>query len=159
MTERPATQAMIDSGLIDSANIAQLKKWGLLSGEGEPIEVLSSPNAIVDRIRAVLESAVEMRDTDLDVIKLYIQKREKGKLHLPPETGTKTVPISIEYCKTKMGEYVIPWTSEDISDLLLDPRTYLKTADKKHIRFVDIRELYYDDVKSFIVCAPRSKVA
>jgi hypothetical protein len=52
-----------------------------------------------------------------------------------------------------MGEIVIPWKDEDISDVLINGFTYL-VIDDKQVKFKDARELYYDDDKTFVVCTP-----
>ena len=101
------------------------------------------------------EEAVEIRATDLDIVTQYLASRKKAKLHVPnPEDPEKTVGIQVEYCRTRLGEVVIPWTSESINDTLLDERTYLKPVGEDRIYFADVRELFYGDHKAFMVCDP-----
>jgi hypothetical protein len=146
----------METGLVSKDSVEQLRRWGLLNNEAE-VHNFTNPEDLVGRIRQVLESpdVVEMRDTDLDVIRRYLTTREKAKLHVPsPDDKDKTVPLPVEFCKTRMGEYVIPWTSESIKDMLLDEKTYLKPVGKARVRFQDVRELFYDDHKAFVVCTP-----
>lgn len=153
---KPVTQAVLESGLMDKDTVAQFKRWGYLPDVEVPEEVLDLDKAAA-KIRMALESGdvVEVRDTDLDIISKYLTNREKARLYLPnPEDEKKTVSIAVDYCKSKMGEYAIPWMSESIRDLLLDDRAYLKLKTGEKIYFSDTRELYYDNQKAFVVCTP-----
>jgi hypothetical protein len=150
---------MVQSGLIDEDWLKQMRGWGLLSTP-EEAEPITDPQVLVDRLREVIESreAVELRDTDLDIVRQYLAKREKGKLHVPnPEESGKTVPLPVEFCRTVLGEYVIPWTSESIRDLLTDEQTYLKVVGRPRIQFQEVRELFYDRQRAFVVCTPTEK--
>ena len=153
---KPVTKVIMEAGLIDDQALAQLRKWGLLTTVAE-VQNFKDPEIIVNRIREALEGdeLVELRSTDLDLIRHYLNSRLKGKLHVPnPENEEKMVALPVEYCVTKMGEYVIPWTSDGIQDLLLHDKTYLKIMEGTKIRFSRVRELYYDSKKAFVVCAP-----
>lgn len=158
--ERPMTHAAVSCGLIDADMLAQLKKWKMLSDdeiESWANTALNTPKSIVQKIHEALESEelVEIRDTDPDVVSLWLRTRQKAKLHVKnPEDEDKTISVPVEYCLSKLGEYIIPWTSEAIRDLLLEEGTYLKPLGKPRVRFVDVRELFYDDRKVFIVCVP-----
>lgn len=152
---RPVAQAVIDSGIIDANTIAQLQRWGFLldvqPGGPEEISAADIAQNILDAVES--EEAVELRSTDLDIIKEYLKSRKKARLHVPDPAGDKkTVGIPVDYCLTQMGEVVIPWTSEAIHDLLLDEETYLKPIGEERIYFADVRELFYDDHKAFVVC-------
>lgn len=154
---RPVAQAVIDSGIIDDNALAQMKRWGFLLDvePGGPSEISATEVAqnILDAVES--EEAVELRSTDLDIIKAYLSSRRKARLHVPsPDEEDKTVGIPVDFCVTKMGEVVIPWTSEAIHDLLLHENTYLKPVGEERIYFADVRELFYDDHKAFVVCTP-----
>lgn len=156
---RPVAKAMIETGLLDHDALAQLQRWGyLLDCElDEEVDTTVSATDIAEEILEAIESgeAVEMRSTDLDIIHQYLASRERAKLHILKDDGSnKTVGLSVEYCLTKLGEYVIPWTSDPIHEQLLDPSTYLKPVGKDRVYFIDVRELFYDDRKAFIVCTP-----
>lgn len=153
----PRTKAVIASGIVDDDALLQLQKWGLPIDLGENIEPLLSAvgiaNAMLDAVTS--EDAVELRSTDLDIVRNYLDNRQRGRLHVPnPEAPGKTVGISVDYCVTTMGEVVIPWTSEGISDSLLDPESYLKPIGRDRIYFEDIRELFHGEHKAFLVCVP-----
>ena len=157
---QPVTKAVVETGIVGGDALAQLQRWlqpGLpleVPDDGEP---LVSAVAVAQRIMEAVESeeAVEIRATDLDIVTQYLASRKKAKLHVPnPEDPEKTVGIQVEYCRTRLGEVVIPWTSESINDTLLDERTYLKPVGEDRIYFADVRELFYGDHKAFMVCDP-----
>jgi hypothetical protein len=162
--ERPVTQAALECGLIDEASLAQLKKWRMISDEETENwakTTLNTPESIVQRLHEALESGevVEIRATDVDIVNLWLRTRQKAKLHLPdPGKEGKTVAINVEYCLNKMGEYVIPWTSEGIMDLMMDEDTYLKPVGSPRVHFADVRELFFGDHKAFIVLEPAKEI-
>jgi len=154
---KPVTQVVLEAGLVDEKTVQQLRRWGLLHTEAEA-QNITDPEVIVNNIREAMEGGdlVELRTTDLDLVRHYLEHREKGKLHVPnPEDDAKTVGLPVEYCITKMGDYVIPWTSESIQDLLLHEKTFLRTAAGIKVPFAYVRELYYDRRKAFVICTPK----
>lgn len=156
------TNAVLESGLVDSAVIAELKRWGApLDWSGKTLTDLPQ---ILAKIQEALESkdTVELRDTDLDILSTYLTGKLSGRLVLPNTSG-RAHSEAVDYCVTKLGEYVIPWTSEDIRDLLLDQRTYLRLSkqpgqDKPtKVFFCDVRELFFGTRKAFVVCTPAKR--
>jgi hypothetical protein len=157
--DRSVTKAVITAGLVDSDALSQLKRWGVLDDVGQPQD-FESPEEVVECLREAIESheAVETRDTDLDIARQYLAHREKAKLHVPsPEDPEKTIPIPIDFCITRSGEYVLPWRGENIEDLLMNPDTFLKPAGRPRVYFSDVRELFYDRKKVFVVCTVTEK--
>ena len=158
--ERPMTQVMVSCGLVDIDTVQQLKKWKMLSEdevESWANTTMNTPASIVQKIHDVLESEdlTEMRDTELDVVGLWLRTRQKAKLHVPsPDDRGESVSFPVEYYINGLGEYVIPWTSESIRDLIIDENTYLKPLGKPRVQFMDVRELFYASTKAFIVCTP-----
>jgi hypothetical protein len=155
---RAAARAVVESGIVDADALAQLHRWGYALDLVPGTEPVASASALARKILDAVESedAVELRSTDLDIIKEYSKASRRARLHLPG-ADDKTVGLPVEYCVTKMGEIVIPWTSEDINDLLLDDRTYLKPTGESRIYFADVRELFYGDKKAFVVCTPAAE--
>jgi hypothetical protein len=152
---KPVTRAVIEAGLVEEATIDQLRRWGLLNTDAERKNI-EDPQQVVNNIREALEGeeVVAMRATDLDLIRQYLSNSKKGRLFVPADDDKKTASLTVEYAVTVMGSYVIPWTSESIKELLLHDKTYLKTAEGHKVRFAHINEVYYDDKKAFVVCAP-----
>lgn len=154
---RAVAKAVVEAGIVDQDALAQLQRWGFALDLQPGAEPIVSAAEVAQRILDAVGSdeEVELRSTDLDIIKDYISSRQKARLHVPdPEDEDKTVGIPIEYCLTQMGEVIIPWTSESINDMLLDDRTYLKPTGQARIYFSDVRELFYGDHKAFVVCTP-----
>ena len=159
---RPIMQVVVDSKIVDDDALAQLQRWmqpGLdnvaaSSSEGVVVSAESIAQAMLEAMTD--GDAVELRSTDMDIVREYLAHSRKAKLHVPnPEPGGReTIGIPVQYCLTKMGEVVIPWTSEAINDTLLDPVTYLKPVGQDRIYFADVRELFYGEHKAFMVCEP-----
>ena len=159
---RPAARAVVEVGIVDKDALAQLRRWGFPLDCAAPEDVVLPPGEATKRIMEAVssEESVEVRDTDLDIVREYMGQRLAAKLHVPnPEEGKATIGIPVEYCRTTLGEVVIPWTSEAISDILLDPMTYLKPLGQPRLYFVDVRELYYGDHKAFLVCSVTERSA
>ena len=62
--------------------------------------------------------------------------------------------FSITYGKTPTGEYIIAWRGEAISEMLVNGHTFLLEKDDTQIFFRDVRDLFFGETKSFIVCVP-----
>lgn len=154
---RAVAKAVVESGIVDQDALAQLQRWGFALDLQPGKEPLISAAEIAQKILDAVESedSVELRSTDLDIIKEYLKSSSKARLHVPsPDDVKKTIGIPVEFCRTSLGDIVIPWTSEAINDLLLDERTYLKPTGEARIYFADVRELFYGDKKAFVVCTP-----
>lgn len=153
--ERPVAGAVIDTGIVDASDIEQLRQWGLFTGEDAAPGKYKTAVEVINCIREALDSGetVELRRTDLDLAKEWLKDHRKGRLYMVPTGSTKPVSISIDYHKTRMGDYVIPWTSDSIFNLMVAETTYL-VVDGKKIHFSDVEELFYGDSKAFMLCAP-----
>lgn len=153
---KPLTTAVVQSGLVPPSVLEEMNRWGLMEFV-QPPKALRSIDEVIDRLREVLESEgfVDVKSTDLDALKEYLEGQSEGKLHLvDDETGEKT-SFRISYAKTKMGEYIIPWRSETIEDLMANGQTYLAPkSSKEKIYFADVRELFFGETKAFMVCTP-----
>lgn len=157
------TNAVLESGVIDAEIIAEMKRWGMpLDWSGNTLDDLP---LVISKIREALESedTVELRDTDLDVLGHYLLTKVKGHLVLPDHRTGKSHSMPVEYAVTAFGEYIIPWSSEGISDLLLDPKAYLRLAkplgqDKPtKVMFTDVKELFFGSRKAFVACTAAKK--
>jgi hypothetical protein len=153
--EGPVTKAMIDVGIISRDALSELKRWGYMAQPIEPSGSFNSHEEVVMHIREAVESddAVRTRDTDFTVLERYLATKSKAKLHVPsPEDPEKTVGITLDFGRTKLGEIIIPFLAETVMDTLLDDRTYLKPVGEDRIYFRDTRVLYYDDHPAFVIC-------
>lgn len=154
---KEVAKVVVEAGIVDRDAFAQLQRWGYLTDVDIGGEGVLSGAALAERILEAVtsEEEVEIRATDLDLIKDYLSTRRRARLHVPsPEKEGQTIGIPVEYSTTKLGEVVIPWTSESISDQLLNDSTYLKPAGGPRIYFADVRELFYGEHKAFMVCVP-----
>jgi hypothetical protein len=129
-------------------------RWGVVP-QVEETEELSDPHEIVEHLRVAVEGeeAVTLRQSELDVLKMYLKGNTPARLYVPTADGKMTF-VDVHCAKTTIGDYVIPWRSESLHDLLLDHRTYLKPRGHDRVYFRDVRELYFGHTKAFVVCTP-----
>lgn len=152
--DKPLTDIMVRAGIVPPETIALMERWGMLiEAEGESGEYASA-ESVVDAIREVQDSGetVKLRDTDLDVIKQYLHGQKPGRLYLKDDVTGEKASYPVFYAETRMKEYVIPWRSESIRELIVEPSSYLKTENGEKVYFSDVRELFYGDQKAFMVC-------
>jgi hypothetical protein len=149
---KPVTVAVVQSGLVPPEVLSEMSRWGLPVEMVEEKDVIKTHEGVVARIQEALdgEDLVQLRDTDLDMIRHYLTEQQVGKLHI----GTDK--FDVYFCRNRLGEYIIPWKSEGVHDLMLDPDTKLTYRDKDLKRrtayFSDVRELFFGDNKAFMVC-------
>lgn len=159
--DKPKTQAVVMSGLVPEEVLNEFAGWGL------PIDVvdtvLTTPEEIVDYIREAIESrdAVEIRQTDLDVIHRFIKHQQRGRLHMTLDGEEHTSSFVVYFCKTPTGDYALPWKAEGIQEMMIDPGTYLSYTEevggvevKKKVHFANSSELFFGDNKAFMICTP-----
>lgn len=157
--DKPVANAVIDTGIIDYDDVEQLRRWGLLTDAEAHPEKYPTHKAVLKRIREAVfsEDAVEMRQTDLDLAKEWEKDHSSCRLYVPvPEERSKVVGINIEYHRTKMGDYIIPWTTDSIYDLMLDEETHLRVPGVGKVYFMNVEELFYGAEKAFMICTPVS---
>jgi hypothetical protein len=158
--------AAMRMGLIEPDVIKQFQRWGGIPRDMDT-SVVEEPEVALELVQDALESEeyVRLQDTDLDLLKFWLNtdNQRKGQLTLVDmHTGQKAVR-SILFARRevvvtatkKLVEYVLPWVSESIIDILTNGLTYLKYTEgetKNAVYFGDVREMYFGDVKAFMVC-------
>ena len=151
------TVAVIKSGILEPETVAEINRWGLPVEFVAEEKLLTTKEEVIAHIQEALESEdiVQSRNTDLDILNEYLQNQQQGRLYIhDTDTGHKT-SFTVSFCRTKMGDYVIPWRAEALSDLLINASSHLKvTGTKKKIYFLDVNELFFGEHKAFIVCTP-----
>lgn len=154
------TDIVIKSGLVPSEVLAELKRWGMpIEGAMPPTE-LDAPMPI-EKICDAIDQAIQgegfvlMRETDLEAIPQYLQSMRGGILHMVTEDGSGS-NFEVQVGQNSVGEFIVPWRSDSITDLLTNGQTYLKIG-KEKIFFNAARELFYGDNKAFVVCTPSMK--
>lgn len=158
-TNKPMTVAVLRSGLLPTEILAEMQHWGMPVAFVQEGKVLDTKEEVVECIRDAIEGdgTVKIRDTDLDALATYLKTHEKGHLVVWDPDAKKTKRVSCTYAVLPNGRYVIPWTAEDISDLLTDPRSYLYDIHHKHIVFEDVEELFFGGRKAFISARPATE--
>jgi hypothetical protein len=138
------------AGLVEKDTVQELRRWGAPI----PVPPASSPEIPAEIAPSLIERAmqdedfVQVKETDLEVLKQYLTTQEIGTLKLEMMDG-KREAIDIVYGKTPLGEYVIPWTEGRIADLLEDCLVHLHIPDKGWVSLKNPRELYYGDRRVF----------
>ena len=163
---KPISAAVIESGLISPNALAEMRRLSptvsdaTIAGEPVPLE-----DAAYSLSKVVQEADyVAVRETDLDVVQVYMKSQKEGMLHLEityAEDRT-TADFPVTYGRTKMGEFIIPWSTPTIADAMTNGLTYLKAlveGGTELVYFDDVRELYFDDTKAFMVCRPSARTS
>lgn len=163
----PLAVAAVKAGLIDKVLLAEFKRWK--APIEIPDDVPDAPKTMEEAaaaIEEVLQSDVFVltRETDLEIFRQYMTTQKLGSLHVEVPVDP-TAPLGLEmtvaeltvtFGVTPMGEYIIPWRSDSIRQEMTNGMTYL-IADqvaRTRVFFKDLREVYYGDVKAFMVCSP-----
>ena len=143
---------MIRSGVLTEQQKTLFQKWGMDMETTEP----SIDDAMVfmkEMERALQDKDyVLVRETDFNTLRSYLSNQRMGKLHLVSDTSESDIDIS--YAVMPTGEYVMPWNGDTVADLLANGKTFLWTDDGEVEHFVEVRELYYGEVKAFVACRP-----
>lgn len=156
---RPLALAAVQAGLIDADIVAQFKRWGMLPRSLDA-SVVEDPTLAIERIQFALEAEeqVRLQSTDLDILKYYLDKenQRKGQLVIVDnEFGTKATKTITYALRTILSsnQYIIPWISDSIIDTITNGSTYLRCLPSKSCVYFDsVDELYFGDVKAFMVC-------
>lgn len=131
-----------------------------------PVEVSTgpaprSPEEVVSAIEQALqdEELIITRETDLEAVKQYLETQTQGILHVVVSEDGEEVSsdIGTTYGRTKMGEYVIRFHSEGLEEVMTNGKTFLLEDDDgpgTEVFFSHARELFFGDLKAFVVCTP-----
>lgn len=164
----PLSEAIVKAGLLDVGMIAEMVKWKL------PIDLPKAqlendPETAIFAIQQAIEGQkqVEVRETDLDLLKKFLKTQKKGKLHVVTQHESGDLGVSFGRMEWKeednvvydvSGDYIIPWSSESIADVMSNGETYLMDGRRK-VFFTDSRDYFFGSSKAFMVCpaAPKEK--
>lgn len=100
-----------------------------------------------------LNGDVVVRETDCDAITRFLATMTEASLHV--EIDGQVADIPMEVGQLISGEFLLPWCSDSISDVMTDGNTYLEVGGRR-VFFGSVRELFYGDHKTFIACTPSS---
>jgi hypothetical protein len=154
----PIASAVLNTGLIDPALLDEMRRWGL---HIELPEVSATPKTLEEvssRIQDALESEgyVLVRETDLTVLEQYTQTAARGLVHLvfdDDDANPQDTTFPVSFGRTPLNEYILPWTSATIADVLVNGMTHLIDG-QQHVYFKEVRELFFGDTKAFMICTP-----
>jgi len=146
------TKVIKNSGIIPENAMDELRKWKaptVLARDSEPatVEIEAVPHLIEKAIQE--HDFVRIRETDLEVLQQYLRTQTPSRLTVEDISGGVQT-VDIVYGKTHLGDYIIPWADERISDFLADCVLTLEEGGRR-ITLYSPREMYYGDKKVFSV--------
>lgn len=157
----PIVAAVLKTGLLDKQVLSEMRRWGV-----DIDEPFNTPKRSPEEIAAVIEEALQSegyvltKETDLEALRQYLSTNRRGMLHvgLLRDDDMQEIDVEVSYGKTSLGDYIIGWRSEAIEDVMTNGVTYL-IEDGHRVYFHAIRELFFGDVKAFMVCTPIGKAS
>ena len=157
--------ALAESGILDPAIIQQFQKWGLpVIVPEKTIEFDASVEDVGARVVAMLQKALEdsgyeiTKETDLEAVRSFLLTQKLGKLVVVIEEQTAT--FDVMYGINRIGEYMIPWRTDGVQDVLTNGQTHLITTQgdySERVFFKSVHELFFGDTKSFMACEVSAK--
>ena len=147
-------EAMVRSGALDAQAVNELRRWRLPADVQEDLPPVHTVEQAVELVREALESRdqVELRTTDLDMIRRYMDNRVRGRLVIISPRTDEQVGIDVWYYRAPGGEYVIPYVDDDeVGDRLTNGASYLKTKEGR-LYFSDVQPLFFGANRYFISC-------
>lgn len=152
----PVSLMALKLGLISPEMREQFAQWGEVSD----IEPVAAPSH--EMIDEMIERALQSDDvalpkvTNLECIQQFCSTQRLGKLFLTMNGMKSEFPVV--FGVSLFGDIILPWRSEDIRDVLLDPTSsYLEwetSEGRRSVIFRSIEDIYYGDVKAFMLCTP-----
>jgi len=145
----------IQAGLVSPDMLAEFRRWGFVDeGTVKSEEVPDTPEKLLHLLNAALEEEhmVIMKETDVDALKAYLDSMAPGHLHLVE--GDRSAHFPVTYGKLPSGEYLLPYRSDNVEELLTNTKTYLLDRDQMRVYFSEVRELFFGETKSFVACKP-----
>lgn len=139
------------AGLVGQDTVIELRRWG------SPVIASSSgPDISADIVPLLIERAmqeqdfVQVRETDLEVLKQYLNTQDVGMLRLEDIRGNVD-GVNIIFGKTAQGEYIIPWIDETVTDACINCLVSLHVPNSGWVTLRNPRELYYGERKMFTI--------
>jgi len=152
---RELARIAVRSGIVSPEMFTEFKKWGYFLDKGTTeTPPPRTKEEFVEQVEQALESEdmVIVRETDLAALEQYLTTQRVGELAVISDGEAVKFPIT--YGRTTTGEYIIAWRGEAITALLTNGLTFLLEMDDTQVFFKDVRDLFFGETKSFIVCMP-----
>lgn len=164
----PLAKAAVEAGLINQESLDEMRRWR------PPIELPevapdapNDPHEAAQRIEQVVqtEELIVTRETDLEVLPQYLRSQKKGILHVEISGETIDEPNRIAefeatYGRTRTGEYVFAYRGDTMAEEMTNGLSYLQYDEGDvggRVYFATSRDVYFDESKAFMVCAPVTK--
>ena len=157
---RELARIAVRSGIVSPDMTSEFAKWGYFIDSGlDSSPAPRTKEEFVEQVEQALESEdlVIVRETDLAALEQYLTTQKIG--HLVVLDNGEAVKFDITYGRTTSGEYIIAWRGEAISELLTNGLTFLLEQDDTQVFFSSVRDLFFGETKSFIVCTAAEKKA
>ena len=155
----PLTTAVLKAGIIPEQTLAEFRRWR--APIDEPESTSGRPPQSIEEAALAIEEALQSegysitRETDLGAIHQYVRTQRSGVLHL--SVGSEVADIPVTFGVNHHGEYILPWSADSIEESVIDTETYLEWLEGtsiRHVSFSRVRELYYGEQKTFMICIP-----
>jgi len=144
--------------------VLEFQRWGfpIEVPEADPGDAYRSEGTMDSLCNAIDFALAETRaqwdrETDFDIVSQYLKTLRPAKIHIVLERGNEA-DFDVQVGTTRAGEFIVPWKSESISDLLTNGESYLNLGDKQ-VFFSAVRDLFFGDNKVFMVCTPSQEVS
>ncbi len=160
----PLATAAIEAGLVDQASLDEMRRWRppVDLPEQAPVAPASLEEAS-QRIEQVLQSEgfVITRETDLEVLQQYLHTQQQGTLHVEildlVEEEPRVADFEVTYGRTRVGEYIFAYRGESMAEEMTNGLSCLVNAEGEKIFFTNAREVFYGEVKAFMVCHKQAR--
>lgn len=152
---KPLSATVVEAGLVPPNALAEMQRFRPSLAQVEAPTEAAPLDEVASQLRRVRDSDdLTVRETDLDAVQTYLQTQQEGVLHLTLDglDGPVSTDFPVTYGRTRIGDIIIAWTNDSIKEAMLTPQTYLTLSDGSRACFTDVRELYYDETKAFMVC-------
>lgn len=152
---------ILRSGIVPDEAIKEFRRWRLPLPEDNNAAnpLLSDRKLTADGLVEAIEQAMQdegyvlTRETDLDVLDMFLTSMRPAVLHLFTETQKDVAVRTMVGRHRTRGDYILPWQTDSINDWLTNGETYLEDGDKQ-VYFSQANDLFYGSVKAFVLCTP-----
>lgn len=154
-------EVMVRGGVVPENALAEFRRWKLPGVPAElpapaPVDTPEQAAEALSELRAGVEQVLGDRElvlprvTDPDLLAQYTSTRFEGMLHV--ETGTEQADFPLVFGRTARGEYIIPWSSDALEDVLERGEAWIIAPEEIHFSATNV--FSYGQDKAFIVCTP-----
>jgi hypothetical protein len=149
----------VRAGLVSPEMLAEFQRWTFLPANLEADPPPMTAGAAIQQLQRALEEeqVVLVPETDLDALQQYLKTMRMGIIRLVSTKEDPEFDVPVMYGVLTNGDFIIPYGSENIEELLTNGLTYL-VVDGMAFFFSSIRELYFGETKTFLACRVQVRV-